>query len=196
MSPLQRIAMGMVVVVGTAMFPVAPSPPWEKYDALPDPLGWLLVLWGVFALARTDDAFDGSRWLAGLAGAVSVPMWFPQVHHRLDASGQWAASLPQLAFCVLLARTIGVVATTRQPPDTYVAQRFGVLVWGFVVSAVLPVVALGGGLTALEGPTLVVATLTNVAFVYYLFRVHRREWLGGPGPLDVGPGRRSPRSRS
>ena len=50
--------MGMVIVVGSAYFPADPSPGWEHYDALPDPLGWLLVLSGVFALARTDDAFD------------------------------------------------------------------------------------------------------------------------------------------
>jgi hypothetical protein len=187
MSPLQRIAMGMVVVVGTATFPPHPSPSWERYDALPDPLGWALVLWGVFALARTDDAFGSTRWLAALAGLVSIPMWFPQLHHRLDASGEWFASLPQLAFCLVLARLIGVTATTRRPPDMFVAQRFGVLVWGFALAAVLPVVAIGGGVTALENPTLLVSTLVNVAFVYYLFRVHRREWLGGPGPLEVRP---------
>ncbi len=49
--------MGMVIVIGTAYFPPKPSPGWEKYDALPDPLGWLLVLFGVFALARVDEAF-------------------------------------------------------------------------------------------------------------------------------------------
>lgn len=187
MSPLQRIAMGMVIVVGTAIFPPDPSPSWARYDALPDPVGWALVLWGAVALARADDAFDSVRWLAALAGAVSIPMWFPQLHHRLDASGQWFASLPQLAFCIVLARTIGVVATTRRPPDRFVAQRFGVLLWGFALAAVLPVVAIGGGVKALDNPTLLVSTLTNVAFVYYLFRVHRREWLGGPGPLQPRP---------
>ena len=34
-------------------------------------------------------------------------------------------------------------------------------------------------------PTLLAIGLVNTAFVYYLFRVHRREWLGGPGPLEV-----------
>ena len=55
--------------------------------------------------------------------------------------------------------------------------------------AVLPVVTIGGGLEALEATTLVVSTLVNVAFVYLVFRVHRREWLGGPGPLEVHPAR-------
>jgi hypothetical protein len=32
--------------------------------------------------------------------------------------------------------------------------------------------------------------------VYYLFRVHRRTWLGGPGPLEVHPPTREGRSPS
>jgi hypothetical protein len=187
MSPLQKIAMGMVIVIGSAFFPPNPSPSWERYDALPDPLGWLLVLFGVFALARVDDTFASSRWLAGVAAAVSVPMWFPQVQHQLDASGEWAVSLPQIAFCLFLAREIGMAAPLQQPPDGYIAKRFGLLVWGFAVVAVLPVIALGGNVTQLTNTTLLFSTLVNLAFVYFLFRVHRREWLGGPGPLLVQP---------
>jgi hypothetical protein len=187
MSPLQKIAMGLVIIIGSAYFPADPSPSWEQYDALPDPLGWVLVLFGVFALARADDSFDSCRWMAGLAAAVSVPMWLPQVHHRLDASGEWFASLPQLVFCLFLAREIGMLGASQSPRDTYVAKRFGLLVWGFAVVGVLPVLAIGGDVESLESPTLVVSALVNVAFVYFLFRVHRREWLGGPGPLEVQP---------
>ncbi len=189
MSPLQKIAMGMVIIVGSALFPANPSPSWEKYDALPDPIGWVLVILGMVALARVDDTFGTSRWLAVLAGLVSVPMWFPQLHHQLDPSGEWFASLPQIAFCLVLAREIGLLGAAQSPPDGYVAKRFGLLVWGFALVAVLPVVTIGGGLEALEATTLVVSTLVNVAFVYLLFRVHRREWLGGPGPLEVHPAR-------
>ncbi len=100
------------------------------------------------ALARVDDSFSTSRWLAVLAGVVSVPMWFPQLHHQLDDSGEWFASLPQLAFCLVLAREIGLLGAAQTPPDAYVAKRFGLLVWGFGVLAVLPVLTLGGGLTS------------------------------------------------
>ena len=31
------------------------------------------------------------------------------------------------------------------------------------------------------------AILVGLTFIFYLFRVHRREWLGGPGPLELGP---------
>jgi hypothetical protein len=187
MSPLQKIAMGMVIVVGSAMFPAHPHPSWQRYDALADPLGWVLVLFGAFALVRADDTFDSIRWLAGLAAAVSVPMWFPQVHHQLDASGEWFASLPQIAFCLFLAREIGMLGARQSPADRYVAKWFGLLVWGFGVVGVLPVIALGGDVTQLESTTVTFSALVNVAFVYFLFRVHRRAWLGGPGPLEVHP---------
>ncbi len=186
MSPLQKIAMGLVIVVGRALFPPNPSPDWQVYDALPDPLGWLLVVAGTLGLARTDQAFRSLPWLAGLAGLVSVAMWFPQVNHRLDASGEWFASLPQLAFCLVLALMVGRAGADREPPDDYVAKRFGLLVWGFALLAVLPVVALGGEVTRLENPTQLASVLVNLALIYLLFRVHRREWLGGPGPLEVG----------
>lgn len=187
MSPLQKIAMGMVIVIGSAQFPPNPSPSWARYDALPDPIGWILVLLGVFALVRAEDRFASSRWLAGVAAVVSVPMWFPQVQHRLDPSGAWFASLPQIAFCLFLAREISMAAPLSDPPDSYVAKRFGLLVWGFAVIAVLPVIAFGGQVPQLRSTTLLLSTLVNVAFVYFLFRVHRREWLGGPGPLLVQP---------
>lgn len=50
----------------------------------------------------------------------------------------------------------------------------------------LPVIALGGEVSSLEDPTQLASVLVNVALIYLLFRVHRREWLGGPGPLEVG----------
>lgn len=193
MSPLQKIAMGMVIVIGFAMFPANPSPEWLQYDALPDPIGWVLVLLGVFALARAEGAFESSRWVAGLAAVVSMPMWFPQLHHQLDDSGLWFASLPQIAFCLLLAREIGVAGTRQSPPDVYVAKRFGLLVWGFAVLGVLPVVAIGGHVDQLKDPTEMLSWLVSLAFVYFLFRVHRREWLGGPGALLIEP--RQPEKR-
>jgi hypothetical protein len=189
-SPLQRIAMGMVIVIGSALFPAHPSPSWEQYDGLPDPIGWVLVILGMVALARADEVFATSRWLAVLAGAVSVPMWFPQLHHHLDASGEWFASLPQIAFCLVLAREIGLLGARQSPADRYAAKWFGLLVWGFALVGVLPVLALGGGVSALESTTLLFSMLVNVVFVYFLFRVHRREWLGGPGPLEIHPRRR------
>ena len=198
MSPLQRIAMGLVIVLVPANFPHEPHPAWEFYDALPDPIGWLLVIAGVRALRPYLDV-DVAHWLAWVAFAVSVPLWFPQVNHLLvpeyndaiEVSFQWFLFLPQTVFSLVLARTIGRAAELRQPRDRFVAGRYGVLTWAFAALVVLPVVAYGGGVDSLVNPTLVLIGLVDVAFVYHLFRVHRREWLGGPGPLRVQPVRRS-----
>lgn len=199
MSPLQKIAMGMVIVIGTAPFPPHPSPCWEKYDALPNPLGWLLVAMGTVQLTRANPAFASSRGLAAVAGAVSVPLWFPQIGHLLASdpcpsqgsfsvtSAEWFVSLPQIVFCLVLAREIGTTGALQQPSDRYVPKRFGLLVWGFALVGVLPAVAFGGGLRQLATATLLVSQLVYVVFIYFLFRVHRREWLGGPGPLEVHP---------
>jgi hypothetical protein len=92
-----------------------------------------------------------------------------------------------VAFCLVLARAIGIKGAQQIPPDGYVAKRFGLLVWAFAVVGVLPVLAIGGDLDQLVSTTLLFSTLVNVAFVYLLFRVHRRVWLGGPGPLEVHP---------
>lgn len=194
MSPLQRIAMGLVIVLVPAYFPHDPHPAWAFYDALPDPVGWLLVLSGVRRLRDHLDV-DVATWLAGVAFAVSVPLWFPQVNHllvpeynpRIDVSFQWFLSLPQTVFGLVLARTIGRAAEQQVPRDRFVAGRYGVLTWAFAALVVLPVIAYGGGVDALVNPTLLGIGLVNVVFVYYLFRVHRREWLGGPGPLEVHP---------
>ena len=199
MTPLQKIAMGLVVVLVPANFPRDPHPVWRFYDALPDPVGWVLVLVGVSALARASDLdLDVARWLGVVAFVVSVPLWFPQVSHllvpeynpRIEVSFQWFVALPQTLFSLFLVRTIGRAAIDEQPRDTYVAGRFGVLTWGLAGMLVLPVVAYGGGIESLENPTLLLIGLVNIAVVYYLFRVHRRTWLGGPGPLEVHPAKR------
>ena len=196
MSPLQKIAMGLVIVLLPANFPHDPHPVWQVYDALPDPVGWLLVLSGVRALSRHLDV-DVATWLAWVALVVSVPLWFPQLNHLLapeyndsiDVSFQWFLSLPQTAFSLALARAIGREAELQRPRDRFVAGRYGVLTWAFAALIVLPVIAYGGAVDSLVSPTLIGIGLVNVVFVYYLFRVHRREWLGGPGPLEIQPAR-------
>lgn len=195
--------MGLVIVLLPANFPHDPHPVWEVYDALPDPVGWVLVLTGVHGLSRHLDV-DVVRWFGWVALAVSVPLWFPQLNHLLapeynhsiEVSFQWFLSLPQTAFSLALARTIGREAELQRPRDRFVAGRYGVLTWAFAALIVLPVIAYGGGVDSLVDPTLVGIGLVNVVFVYYLFRVHRREWLGGPGPLEIRPRTREGRPPS
>lgn len=185
--------MGLVIVLLPADFPAHPHPVWRFYDALPDPLGWALVLTGVLALRRTTAlALDAVTWLGVLALVVSVPLWLPQVNHLLvpaynphtDVSGQWFVSLPQTLFGFALARAVSRAGQQARPRDTYLAGRFGVLSWGFAACAVLPVIAYGAPLDPLVTPTELLVGLVQVAFCYYLFAAHRRELLGGPGPRD------------
>lgn len=186
MTPLQKIAMGLVIVVANAYFPAHPHPAWKVYDGLPDPLGWILVIAGIAALHRLRP-LETVRWLAVVAAVVSVPMWVPQLNHQLDTSGEWFASMPQTLCCLFLAREIGMAGAREQPRDAYVAKRFGLLTWAFAIMVLLPVVALGGGVEELENPTVIFSAIINIAFIFYLFMVHRRTYLGGPGPRLIKP---------
>lgn len=184
MSPMQRVAAGLLVVFATAAWPPDPSPAWATYDLLADPVGWGLVLWGVVPLVRTDPRASAPRWAAVLAAVVSVPLWVPQLRHALDAPSQWAASLPQLGFALLLARFVATVAEEHDDPR--VVRRFRLLATGLVVVALLPVVVLGGAMPSLAPVTALLALVVDVALVWSLLSVHRRPWLGGPGPT-TGP---------
>jgi len=204
MSPLQKIAMGLVIVFIPANFTVG----GHVYDALPDPLGWLLVLSGMKVLRRHLDV-DAAYWLTWVALVVSIGLWIPQLtellpeipeHLRTEAelrqatkaaSLAWFLSLPQSVMSLLLVRRISEEGIVQQPRDTFVAGRFGVLTWGLIAVIVLPPIAYGGDVENLISPALVGIGVVNLVLIYYLFRVHRREWLGGPGPLLIQP--RSPR---
>ena len=101
MKPLQAVAMGLVIVVLVARF--------DGYDALADPVGWLLVIWGVRRMA--DPAALLTLALAALLVACTV--WFPATQDLLDRSDpslRWAINLPQVLFCVLLSRQLADLA--------------------------------------------------------------------------------------
>ena len=186
MSPLQKIAMGLLIVFWTAPFSID----GYAWDGLPDPIGWILVLVGVHALRRHLDVELAIR-TAWVALAASVPQWIPPVFEALlpnddavaEASVRWFFFLPQALFCLLLARAVAKAAVTRQPRDRFVAGRFGVLTWAAGALIALPPIAYGLDEQPLIDATLIGIVLIGLAFVYYLFRVHRRTWLGGPGPV-------------
>jgi hypothetical protein len=194
MSPLQKIAMGLLIVFWTAPFSID----GYAWDGLPDPIGWILVLVGVHALRRHLDVELAIR-TAWVALAASVPQWIPPVFEALlpnddavaEASVRWFFFLPQALFCLLLARAVAQAAVTRQPRDRFVAGRFGVLTWAAGTLIALPPIAYGLDEQPLIDATLIGIVLIGLAFVYYLFRVHRRTWLGGPGPVVVHPGPRA-----
>ena len=169
--------MGLVIVFLSARF--------VGYDALPDPVGWALVVAGLLPLRTTMPLGGSALALAAIAGLVAVPLVLPAVDSRLDPSGQWAASLPQTAFCIVLCS--GLCTLADQAGDTE-ATRFGLLRWVFVAVALGPVLVYGGGVDALTSPVAVLAVLANVALVYYVFKVSRRPYglpvATVPSPVD------------
>jgi hypothetical protein len=171
MRPLQSIAMGLVIIALHAEF--------AGYDALPDPVGWLLVLLGVRGLPAELDRRRLLLGVAALAGAVSVPLWVPGVGEAIedvDESLLWAVNLPQLVFVALLCHVLAARATAADDPRA--AAWLRVLVTWAVVAALLPVLVFGGGVDALEVPAYVAATVLLLTLIWQLFSWSARPWAG------------------
>jgi hypothetical protein len=176
MRPLQSLAMGLVVIGLNAQLA-------GGYDALPDPLGWVLVLAGVAGLGPNLEHRAALLGLATLASLVSVPLWLPEVDERLydlHPSLAWAANLPQLGFAILLCHTLAAAAA--EGDDVRAAAWLRTAMTVFVVVAALPVLVFGGGLDALEVPSYVAATLALVLLVWLLFSYASRPWLPSQTP--------------
>jgi hypothetical protein len=154
-TPLQGIAMGLVIVLVDASF--------GRYDGVPDPAGWLLVLWGLHRLRPVLVQGRGLIALAVLCLVVSAVTYPPQVAERLDESGGWALSLPQLAFSFALATALG-------PLSGWLEKRFRVMRTVFVALAVAPAIVIGGDVEILRSPLAFLVAAANVYFVYLLFQ--------------------------
>lgn len=155
MTPLQGIAMGLVIVLVDA--------PFGGYDGVPDPVGWLLVLGGLARLRPKLGQGRGLLVLAGLCLLVSVVTYPPLLADRIDASAGWALSLPQLAFSVALAAALAPISGPLE-------RGFGMLRGVFVGLAIAPAVVIGGDLDGLRTPLAVTVVAANVYLVYLLFR--------------------------
>jgi hypothetical protein len=130
MTPLQKIAMGLVIVVLDTT---------GRYDALPDVFGWLLVLAGTSQLPVPSRGT--LRGVAALAGVMSVVLWFPAIREPAvdaDPSVAWAFLLPDLIFGFLLCRALMELARPSHPRDV---PRYGSLSVLFPIMAAIPVVA-------------------------------------------------------
>jgi hypothetical protein len=166
-TPLQKVAMGLVIVFVSARF--------GGYDVLADPVGWALVVAGLLAFGVRLPLAGTALTAAVVAGLVALPLAVPQLDDELTASGQWAVSLPQAVFCIVLCTSLTALAERSGAAESL---RWGVLRWLFVAVAAGPVLVYGGGLDALATPLAVLAVLANVALVYYLFKVSRRPAFG------------------
>jgi hypothetical protein len=181
MRPLQSIAMGLVIVALRA-------PLIGEYDALPDPLGWGLVILGVRGLPALLPRRDTVVTLAWLAAVVSVPLWFPGVSDAAfatHASLGWALTLPQLGFAAALCHSLATSAVAAE--DHKPASWLRLAMAGFVVAAVLPVIVFGAGIGSLELTADVGAALVLLTLICLLFSYSARPWaIDQPvdGPVD------------
>lgn len=176
MRALQAIGMGLLIVLVRAGTP----------DLLPDPLGWLLILYGVRRLPPDLPLRTGVLVSGVLAGAISVPLWVPPLADRVlaaDESLQWAVNLPQVAFVTLLATALGMRASDRGD-----AAARG---WWFLVATLsalaglAPVLVFGGGVDALETPAVVVAGSVLLTAIILCFVHAARPWAN-TGETPVG----------
>jgi len=147
--------MGLVIVLVDASF--------GGYDGVPDPLGWLLVVWGVRRLRPVLAEARVLLVVAAVCLVVSIVTYPPQVVEQLDESGGWALSLPQLAFSFALAGAVG-------PVSGWLEKRFRLMRPVFVALAVAPAIVIGGDLEAVRSPLAFVVAAANVYFVYLLFQ--------------------------
>ncbi|HYF71730.1 MAG TPA: hypothetical protein VD864_02855 [Nocardioides sp.] len=168
MKPLQSIAMGLVIIAVEA---------WVAggYDALPDPVGWLLVLLGLSGIPASLAYRPVLRVLGSLALLVSAALWLPSVRdglERADVSLLWAADLPQLAFVGLLCLALSRAAAGEPARARWL--RTAAALTG--VAAVVPVLVLGAGADALLAAMIVGASLVLLLVIVLFFRYSSRPW--------------------
>lgn len=171
MSAVQKVAMGLVLTVV--------DPVIAGYDAVPDLLGWVLVLMGLREI-RHRTSVASLLVIAVLAGLVSLVLVRPGLVADLPESSGWWLSLPQIAFSFLLCGTIASLL----PANDRLARRLRLLRWAFAVAGAGPVLLYGGGVDALLVPLAVLTVVANVSLIYLLFRavpvVDRPEGLPRP----------------
>lgn len=176
MTPLQRIAMGLVITLIDSDI--------RGFDGVPDVLGWALVILGVRGL-RGRVPLSTLLPLAVVAAVVSLALVHRSLTDGLPESTGWLLSLPQLAFCLVLcaamARYVGVGPGAHRPD---LERRYTLLRWAFVVVAAGPLPLYGAGVDVLLVPLAVLTVATNVYLVYLLFQSSR---VGPPPHARTAP---------
>ena len=172
--PLQKVAMGLVIVVIEADM--------GGFDALPDVLGWVLVIAGVLDLRTVLAGFGTLLTLAALSAAVSAALLWPGLADSFTESTGWLLSLPQLAFSIALCGSVAAVVPTI---ESAVARSFSRMRWVFGALALAPAVLYGGEVDALLAPLAFVTVAANVFLIVTLFRISKRPYALGPSRVSA-----------
>jgi hypothetical protein len=153
-QPLLVVALALLILVLRSDF--------RGYDALPDPLAWLLI--AVACSAFPEDVPRRSTLVASavLAMFASIASWPTSWHEKvvdLDPALAWTVALPSLVWSVLFCLAVAHLAQPQLSAHimwTYVG-------YGFVAAIFLPVIVFGGGVDSLEGTYAAIIVLAQVA---------------------------------
>lgn len=173
-----------MIIVSFVAYVGEGEPDWNVYDAIADPIGWALIVWGMVALSRIQPVAN-QLWVAWVCLAISIPLWFPQVRRLtdpafnpdIDESIGWGLSLPSIIFVYLLATTLG--RTSREHGDGFQSVWFGTIAWGAIAMGALPALVYGGGLDGLTGVTATVGVIVPWMLIIMLMLTHNRPWFSG-----------------
>ncbi len=157
--------MGLLIVVLVAKV--------AGYDALADPVGWLLVLWGVRRIA------DHSAIQALAVGALLVAcvVWLPATQELLedsDPSLRWAVNLPQVLFFVLLCRQLSELAGASGDQRARAWLRTAMVL--NAVLAVAPVLVFAADADDLMVSVYAAAGVVVLLQIVLLFTYAKRPW--------------------
>jgi hypothetical protein len=171
-TPLQKIAMGLVIVVVAAKFGAG-------WDGLPNPLGWLLILAGVRDARDHLPSTMSLMILGGIALVLSALTYPPTVTDGLDPAATWLLDLPQVAFEVVLC-------TSLAPLVGRSGQLFRWLVWLLIGVGIGPAVAIAVDDPAVADAVLAAWFITQLALIWLLFSVSTLPETGAkPRPVRL-----------
>ncbi|WP_156393683.1 MULTISPECIES: hypothetical protein [unclassified Nocardioides] len=166
MTPLQKVAMGFVVVAIDTL---------GRLDVLPDFIGWAMVLWGLSSVRWSERG--QLLGIGSVCAVVSLAVWFPQVNERVhdaELALKWALSLPDLLFILLFARA--VCSAARAGKDRKFTGRFGVIGWVTCVVAALPPIADAADSRTMLGYADVAFVLLWLWLIWNTFAAHARPY--------------------
>jgi uncharacterized membrane protein len=176
-KPLQAIALGLVLL---ALGPTDADP--GTFDPLPDPLGWVLVLIGLYGLRGSLDERKllVLRLLGGLALCLSIALVVPDVARWFagDPSLGWSADIPRFAFFALLCHELSQAALRAKHTAGTSTFSICALVLVFVLAA--PPLAFGAGWEEVGTAGEVAAQVVQIALVVLCFVFAGRRWAGAP----------------
>ena len=171
-----------LVVIGYGLLLVALQLRLGSYDVLVDPLGWLLVLWGLRRLTTSVDLPLAMvlGYLGVLALLCSGPLWWPSTARSLDhgePSVLWAVGLGELLFQAVLCHALATRA--RGARDGTAVAWFRIGEAGVVIGAVAPVLYFGAGLDWVRtvGDF---GQLLQLLVLVLCFAYSGRPWAGAP----------------